>query len=102
MASDTLTDVNEHGVMHSWSYGTIPEWRNYSKRVAAALRKAGIPNVTREKRVYYGNPLSAVWVVSFPLEHKSTATRVTDALLDPGTARRHRHTRALRKAGKLG
>jgi hypothetical protein len=78
---------------HEWRYGTIPEQRNHSARVARALTQAGIPDVTREKRVYYGDPATAVWVVSFPETYKATATRISDGILTPSEARAHRASR---------
>ena len=83
---------------HEWSYGTITEQRNHSAKVARALTRAGIRDVTREKRTYYNNPATAVWVVSFPEEALAMATRISDGILTPTEARAHRASRARSKA----
>ena len=85
---------------HEWKYGTIPEQRDHSARVARALSAAGIPNVTREKRTYYNDPETATWVVSFPEEYLSTAIRISDDILTPSEARAHRASRE-RSAARL-
>ncbi len=88
-----MTNLDEIVLRHEWSYGTIPEQRNHSARVARALTRAGIPDVKREKRACCNDPRTAVWVVSFPESHKTTATRISDAILTPSEARAHRASR---------
>ncbi len=67
----------------SWTYGTLPQWRRYAKRLASALTAAGVPDVECVKRIWYDNPVTAQWEVSFPIEHASTATRISDAMSFP-------------------
>jgi hypothetical protein len=75
---------------HTWSYGTLATWRNYSLRLSRRLTNAGIPDVTREHREFYNDPTTARWEVSFPASHLAAATRIADSMDFPGDRLRRR------------
>lgn len=89
MAEDNTLSLG----VHAWTYGTIPAWRDFSRRVAEALKKAGIPDVQRRKMVYYDNPKTARWEVSFPEAYLRRATEISDAMQEPTTSRRWQEPR---------
>ena len=68
--------------MHAWRYGSAPEWARYTRYLQLRLQMVGIP-AERVKRMWYGNPATAQWEVSFPARMYAAATRVADALPFP-------------------
>lgn len=68
--------------MHAWRYGSAPEWARYTRYLQLRLTLLGIP-AKREKRVWYNDPATAQWEVSFPAEMLAAATRVADSIPFP-------------------
>ncbi len=73
---------DEYGIRHEWHYGTSETQRRRSIRVQKALTKAGVPGVLRQPRMWFDDPKTMVWAVSFPERHLALAELVTDRLMD--------------------
>ncbi|WP_321471084.1 hypothetical protein [uncultured Paludibaculum sp.] len=83
-------DAIRDAARHAWRYGSTEDWARYSARLAQGLVKAGVPDVQRQKRIWYDNPATAQWEVSFPERYLAIATRVGDGLYFPGELARIR------------
>jgi hypothetical protein len=68
---------------YKWRYGNSPQWARYSLRLARRLTKAGIPDVQRRKVVWYNDPATAQWEVSFPKIWLEEARRIADRMKWP-------------------
>ncbi len=64
----------------NYRYGHNTQQTAHSLRVFKALKKAGVPGVGRVKRVWYGDPATAQWEVSFPVTHRNIVRDITDKM----------------------